>query len=142
MLRKLSLGLVVGLCMVGNALAHSPEDVAERCANKVEQVVERATNAAQDETHECVRRINALQDEGRDEAAKRVARECITNATERTHNAVRYVNAVCDECVEVLLRLDAPQLARRINHLCDEAVETLRVILHREKNAILDALED
>lgn len=142
MLRKLSLGLVVGLCVVGNALAHSPEDVANRCAARVEQIVERATNAAKDETRVCVRKINALQDQGRDEAAKNVARECITNATQRTRNAVRYVNAVCDECIEVLLRLDAPRLARRINHLCEEAVETLRVILNREKNVILDALED
>ena len=135
MLRYLSLGLVTGFCLVGNAYAHSPEDVAARCADKVEQIVERAT-------HECVRRINALQDKGRHEAAAELARECITNATQRTHNAARYVNEICDECVEVLLRLDAPQLARRINHLCDEAVETLRAILQREKNAILDALED
>lgn len=70
------------------------------------------------------------------------ARECITNATQRAHNAARYVNEICDECIDVLLRLDAPQLARRINHLCGEAVETLRVILQREKNAILDALEN
>lgn len=142
MLRNLSLGIVAVVCLVGNAVAHSPEDVAERCADRVEQVVERAANAAQDETHECVRRINALQDQGRDEAAAKLARECINNATQRTQNAARYVEEICDECIEVLLRLDAPQLARRINHLCDEAVETLRVILQREKNAILDALED
>lgn len=142
MLRNLSLGLVMGLCLVGNVLAHSPEDVAARCADRVEQVVERATNAAMDETHECVRRINALQDQGRHEAARKLAQQCINNATQRTQNAVRYVNEICDECIEVLLRLDAPELARRINHLCDEAVETLRVILQREKNAILDALED
>ncbi len=142
MLRYLSLGVVAGLCLVGNAFAHSPDDVAARCADQVEQVVERATNAARDETHMCVRRINALQDQGRDEAAKKVARECITNATQRTHNAARHVHAICDECIELLLRLDAPQLARRINHLCDEAVETLRVILQREKHAILDALGD
>lgn len=142
MLRKMVLGMVAVVVMAGSALAHDPQDVAERCANKVEQVVERATNAARDETRECVRKINALQGQGRDEAAKKVARECIANATQRTRNAVRYTNAVCDECIEVLLRLDAPRLARRINNLCEEAVETMRVILQREKNAILDALED
>jgi ElaB/YqjD/DUF883 family membrane-anchored ribosome-binding protein len=91
MLRYLSLGLVIGFLSVGNAFAHSPEEVAARCADSVEQVVLRATNAAKDETHECVRRINALQDQGRHEAAAALARECIANATQRTENAVRYV---------------------------------------------------
>ena len=141
MLRFLSLGMVV-LLISGNAYADSPEAVAKRCADKVEQVVARATNAAEEETHECVRQINALQEQGRHEAAAELARECIRNATQRTENAAEYVTELCDRCIVHLLELDAPQLARRIHNLCEDAIETLRAILQRETNAILDALED
>lgn len=141
MLRFLSLGMVA-LLVSGNAYADSPEAVAERCAKKVEQVVVRATNAAREETRECVRQINALQEQGRHEAAAELARECIRKATARTENAAEYVTELCDRCIDHLLDLDAPQLARRIHNLCKEAIETLRAILQRERNAILDALED
>jgi Arc/MetJ-type ribon-helix-helix transcriptional regulator len=140
MLRYLGSGLIFGLCLMGNALAQSPEEVAARCAHKIEQIVERAKNAAIEETHHCVRRINELIDQGHHEAAAEVVRRCIHSATVRTHDAVRRVNEICDECIAVLTRLHAPELARRIRHLCDEAIANLREILEREKNAILDAL--
>ncbi len=115
---------------------------AQECAEHVQQIVQRCQNAAAKETHECVRRINALQAQGRERAARRVARECIEQATTRTENCVEAVHKICSDCIDVLLFLGEPELARRMHNVCEDAVEKLRGILQREKQAIQAALEN
>jgi hypothetical protein len=43
-------------------------------------------------------------------------------------------------CIDILLDMGEPQLARRVNNACNDAIERLRSILQREKNAIRTAL--
>jgi hypothetical protein len=139
----LMLCAVTGLLLAGTNSASaqdSPEDLAARCVEAVDGVVDRCTNAAADETQECVRKIRRLLAAGRVEAAHRVARACVASATERTENCARRVNRICDACIDLLLELGEPELARRVNNACEEAISQLRSLLQREKNAIETAL--
>lgn len=134
----------LGLMLVSNpASAHpAPEDVATRCVTAVNQVVDRCQSAAADETKECLQTIRRLLSEGREEAARRVAADCIASATERTENGARYIKRICNACIDALIDLGAPQLARRVNQACDDAISSLRTTLQREKNAIRSAFAD
>lgn len=129
------------LVLAQNAQAQSPERIAHRCVEHVNQIVERCTNAAADETHECIRRINELLEAGRYEAAREVAQQCIRSATARTEDCVRAVRQACERCINVLLDMGQPELARRVHNACEDAVEVLRHLLQRETNAIQNALE-
>ncbi|QDT44200.1 hypothetical protein Pan241w_43080 [Gimesia alba] len=131
----------LGLLMVtSTASAHtSPEDLAARCVGAVNGIVDRCQNAAADETQECLQKIRRLLAEGRERAARRVAADCIESATERTENCAKRINRICDECVDQLVSLGAPQLARRVNSACEDAISDLRSTLQRQKNAIRGA---
>jgi len=131
-----------GLMMATNSVSaqSSPEDVAARCANLIDGIVERCQNAAGDETAECVRKIRKLLADGRERAARRVAAECVRSATARTEKCANRVERVCDACIDTLQNMGAPHLARRINNVCDDAIATLRITLQREKHAIREAL--
>lgn len=131
----------LGLLMVTNtASAHtSPEDLAARCVGAVNGIVDRCQNAAADETKECLHKIRRLLADGNEQAARRVAADCIESATERTENCGKRVNRICDECIDQLVSLGAPQLARRVNNACEAAISDLRSTLQREKNAIQNA---
>lgn len=140
MMFKLFAGLIVGSLLTLPALAQNPDEIAARCLNAMQQVVDRDAAIAAEETHECVRRINALQEAGRQDAARQVARTCLTHATERSQQAAQRIRRICHECVEVLVRLGAPELARRVERGCEQAIEQLRHILQRQRNAIEQAL--
>lgn len=118
----------------------SPEDLAARCVTNVNGIVDRCQNAAAEETVECVRKIRRLLAAGREDAARDVARKCIRSATTRTENCANRVNRICNACIDELLELGAPQLARRVNNVCEDAISDLRSTLQREKNAIRTAL--
>ncbi len=140
MSKFLMMMVAVSFGMASTASAHDPEDIAHRCAHRVNQIVHRCNTATAEETHECVRKINALLEQGRVDAAHAVARECIQSATERTRKCIHAVDTTCEECIDILLRLGAPDLARRIANICDHAVEVLKTTLQREKNIIREAL--
>ena len=140
MSKFLMMMVAVSFGVVSTASAHGPEEIAHRCAHRVNHIVHRCNNAASEETHECVRKINALLEQGRVDAAHAVARECIQSATERTRRCVTAVDNTCEECIDILLRLGAPELARRLANICDHAVEGLKTTLQREKNIIREAL--
>jgi hypothetical protein len=118
----------------------SAEAIAKRCANAVDQIVDRCTNAAADETAECVKKIRRLLAAGEEQAAIRVARECVASATERTEKCVQRIDRLCSACIDLLVELGETQLARRLNRFCEEAIEHLWSILERETNAIRTAL--
>jgi len=117
----------------------SPEDIAERCTAKVNNVVDRCRDAASTETERCLRVIRKLLATGHRKAARRVARDCIQSATDRTGQCVDRVWRICDACIDKLLALGAFKLARRVHGVCEDAVEDLRAILQREKSAIRGA---
>lgn len=135
------LATVVVLALTQPVSAQSPERLAQRCVEYVNQIVNRCANAAADETHECIRTIEALLAEGNYERAREVAAECIRSATARTEHAAGLVESARVRCVNALLEMGAEELARRVSNACDDAIEQLRHLLQREKNAILDALE-
>ena len=137
----LSLMTVVGLLLItGSASAHTtPEDLAARCVAKIDHTVERCENAAADETADCLQRIRRLLADGQEQAARRVAAECIDSATERAEKCARYIKRLCNACIDQLVDLGATQLARRVNQVCEDAVADIRLILQREKNAIQNA---
>ncbi len=118
----------------------SPEDVAARCVDAVNGIVDRCQNAAKDETTQCVRKIKRLLEDGRERAARRVATDCIRSAATRTENCVNRVQRICRACIDTLLDMGAPHLARRIDNVCEEAISDLRTTLQREKTAIREAL--
>lgn len=131
-----------GLMMItSTASAHfSPEDLAARCANEVNGIVDRCQEAAADETTECVRTIRRLLADGRERAARRVAADCIADATARTEKCTHRVNRITNACIDELLNMGASVLARRLDNARDNAIEELRKILQREKHAIRNAL--
>jgi hypothetical protein len=136
-------GLVLAALPPSLAFAHgSAEDLAARCVARIEEVVTRAERAAADETQECVRTINALQEAGRDEAAAQVADECIRAATRRAREAAQLVTRLSSVCVEQLVALGEVELARRVHSAGEDAITDLRELLQREKRAIDAALDD
>ncbi|MBT5311430.1 MAG: hypothetical protein HOL38_07590 [Verrucomicrobia bacterium] len=135
-----AVGVLLAASNSASAYHNSPEDLAARCVNAVDGVVDRCTNAAADETQECVRTIRRLLSNGEVRAAHRVARECIRSATTRTENCANRVDRICLACIDILLEMGEPQLARRVNGVCEDAISQLRSLLQREKNAIRTAL--
>ena len=131
-----------GLMMITSTASAqtTPEDLAARCVKLVNKTVDRCQNAAADETKDCVRKIRRLKADGKERDARRVARECIRSATTRTENCVNRVNRICNVCIDKLVNLGAPKLARRVNNVCEDAVSDLRSTLQREKNQIRKAL--
>jgi hypothetical protein len=124
------------------ASAHNPERIAARCLEEVRGLVDRCTNAAAHETKECVRKINALQEQGRDEAAIRVARECVESARHRTRRCISEIRDVCTRCIDFLLDIGEEDLAARVRWNCGDAIEDVENVLAREVSAIQAALAD
>lgn len=132
---------VLALCLGSRtALAENPERIAHRCATYVNGIVDRCENAAAEETQECVEQIRELLAAGREEAAHELARECIRNATARTDACIEHVIMVCHRCIDLLVDLGEPQLARRVANFCEGTIEDLEHILARETHAIRQAL--
>ena len=124
-----------------SAQAHDPDAVFERCIAKVRQAVTRCTDANTATTHECLRKIRFLLRHGIVERARAVAARCIDEIKDRTRHCVRYIEATCDECIEVLLRMGAPELARRLDQACDNAVDAVTHNARRGINAIRSAFD-
>lgn len=119
----------------------SPKDLAARCVADVNAIVDRCQSAGTDETQECVQKIRRLLADGREQAAHRVGADCIESATERTEKCAKRVKRICDACIEELVNLGAPQLARRVNDACKDAIADLRFMLQRQQSVIRSALE-
>jgi predicted component of type VI protein secretion system len=142
------LRLIVATCAalmiagtVDTAHAHvNPVDVAQRCAARVQHIVDRCENAAADETSECIRKIRRLLADGQRDRAVQVARDCIQAARQRTRNCTAEVRDVCGECIDYLLSVGAERLAARVRNLCSDAIEDLQNLLERQENAVQQAL--
>ena len=124
-----------------NAQAHvNPQDVAERCANHVDSVVERAENAIAENTLGCVEEIRRLIRAGRDEAAHAVARQCAQDAEEVVRLATAEIRDTCEECIRYLMNVGAGALARRVYNYCDDAVAGFEELLARQHAILAEAL--
>lgn len=139
----LALTTVLGLMLVTETVsAHTaPDDLAARCVAKVDQTIDRCESAAADETAECLHQIRRLLADGQEQAARRVATNCIESATERAEKCAKYMKRLCNECIDQLVNLGATEMARRVNQVCEDAILDIRLILQREKNAIQNAID-
>jgi len=134
--------LAVFTATADSASAHDPAQTAARCVTQINQIVDRCTNAAANETQECVRQINRLQELGRDEAAIQVAREFDHSARQRTRKCIAAIREICTECVDFLLNVGERDLAARVRWNCSDAISSVESILARETSAIQAALQD
>ncbi len=139
----LTVGTVAVLAMNAPMVnAHNPERVAAHCIEDIRAIVDRCTDAAAHETRACVRRINALQEQGRDDAAALVARECIESARQRTRRCIDEIRNVCTRCIEFLLEVGEPDLAARVRWNCGVGIKDVESVLARATNAIQTALSN
>lgn len=123
------------------AQAHvQPADVAARCVNQVDEIVDRCTEVVADDTAECVLLIRRLKRAGRDEAAAAAARECHQKSKETVRMCSGMIDDLCDNCVRYLANVGAFQLARRVYNHCEDAQESLRILLSRQQEILSDAL--
>lgn len=113
-----------------------PEVIARRCVNSINELAERCVLANVETAHKCIRRINELLEQGELEAAREVARRCLRVIEERSDDCVDEIHRQCRHCIQLLLRLNAPELARRVHNACENAVEHVRHSQRRTSNAI------
>ncbi len=113
-----------------------PEQIARRCVASVDQIAERCVSANVDTAHECIRRIHELLEAGNTERARAVAHRCLNVIEARSDACVDEIHERCRHCIEILLRLDSPGLARRVREACLDAVERVRHSQRRTSNAI------
>lgn len=124
-----------------NAHAHvNPQDVAERCVNHVDSVVERAENAIAEDTLASVDEIRRLIRAGRDEAAHRVARQCSQDAEEIVRLATAEIRDTCEECIRYLFNGGAGAMARRVYNYCEDSEAGFEVLLARQQAILVEAL--
>ena len=116
--------------------APNPERVAKRCVDSIDQLAERCVSANADTAHKCIRRIKELLEQGNRDGAREVARRCLNAIESRSDDCVDEIHKRCRRCIRLLLRLGAPELARRVEHACEDAVEHVRHSQRRTSNAI------
>lgn len=133
---------VTSLCLIPTAVRaqDNPVDAAQRCIARIEQLVNRCENAATEETQQCIHEIRRLKADGQQEAAIRVARECVARSRQRTRACIAEVREVCVRCIDYLLGFGLEELAHRVRYNCATAIERLETIEHRVENAIQEAL--
>lgn len=113
-----------------------PERVAKRCVDSINGLAERCVSANVETAHRCIRQINELLEQGEREAAHRVARRCLRVIEERSDACVDEIHERCRHCIRLLIRLQAPELARRVHHACENAIDHVRHSQRRTSNAI------
>lgn len=113
-----------------------PELVAQRCVDSINRLAERCFSANVETAHECIRRINELLEQGDLEGARQVAGRCLHVIEQRSDACVDEIHERCRHCIQLLLRLQAPELARRVHDACNNAVEHIRHSQRRTSNAI------
>lgn len=111
---------------VDGADAINPERVAHACVERIKTLASRCNEANKEDCARCINAIKDLLEAGRDDAAKRLAVHCARRVTRRANACVDEINETCRRCVHLLLRLQAPQLARRVVHACDDATDSVR----------------
>jgi hypothetical protein len=132
------------LCAGWSSSARADEalEFARACAEHVNSLADRTSNAMIDDTLECLRRINELLEAGNEERARRVARECIEHIERLADAGTGAIADVCERCVWVLINeYGAERLAHRFRLFCGATIEDLRHLERRAINAILSKFE-
>jgi len=104
----------------------APEQVAKRCVDSITRLADRCVEANKDTTRECVLKIRELLGQGEREEARHVARHCMKVIKDRTDDCADAIHRRCRHCIRLLLRLHAPELARRLHTTCGHVIDHVR----------------
>ena len=124
------------------AQAHvNPEDVAARCVDRVESLVDRYQDVTADKGQECLATIRRLLAAGRKEAAIHAGRRCIEASRQRADDVLTDTRSLCAECIEYLRTVGAYRLAARVQNACEDAALIMGATQDRLESIIDTALE-
>jgi len=124
------------------ARADDALEFARTCAEYVDSLSNRTSNAIIDDTLECLRRIDELLEAGNEERAAYVARQCIGRIERISDAGTDAISDVCTRCVWVLINeYGAERLALRFREYCEETIEDIRHLERRAINAIKSKFE-
>ena len=131
---------IVAACGVTEASAQpSPERVAQRCAQRIQEITERGSRAIAQVTRETVQVIERLQADGNQEGAEEAAVRGARRASQIARAAQNEIRMTTTDCLRILQRLDAdPALARRLARFGQQA----HALVERVLNACLDRIGD
>lgn len=142
--RSVLLAAAAFLCIGWSSSARADDALAfaRACAERVDSLADRTSNAIIDDTLECLRRINELLEAGNEERARHVARECIEHIERVADAGTGAIGDVCERCVWVLINeYGAERLAHRFREYCAATIEDIRHLERRAINAILSKFE-
>ncbi|MEE2639278.1 MAG: hypothetical protein VX768_01510 [Planctomycetota bacterium] len=130
--------LSVSFQFTQQAKASDPQDVFSRGARQIVSITERHENATSDVTSRCLPRIRRLLKSGNYNEARTTADRCITELGEILDSARTALRTTCERCIDALVQMGAPDLARDIHDLCVRASSRMKDVHDRAVNAIQD----
>jgi len=121
----------------------TPEEVVRRAAQRMNAIADHTTAAMRQLTTECIRRIEELQSQGRQEEAIALARRCIHQLHEMAAQGIERVMAVAREAHHLLEQMQAgPEYHLAVERAKEMNVGRIRHTLERSVRAIRAALEE
>lgn len=118
----------------------TPERVFEQCVVRITRISAACTEKNAAIVQECLPLVRRLIADGQDERAARVARRCVGAIDDNSDGCVREIQQLCRRCVNALVELESPELARQLAQGCDRVVTAIRLNQRRARNAIISAL--
>lgn len=115
------------------------QEVFDECVQSLRHLVARCDNANADTVHEAIRRITDLLNQGKRKEARIVAARAIAKVENTTDLCIEEAHERCRRCVNALVDLNAPELARELVDVCKHVVRLLGAHEERAINAIKGA---
>jgi hypothetical protein len=103
-----------------------PEKLARRCMKHVEQHADRCVEFQKNRSDKAVKVIARLLEQGKERAAKKVAREAIGSINCASGRCAGHIRKDARRCAAVLVRLGEPELAEKVLDFADHQVERVR----------------
>ena len=103
-----------------------PVKLAQACVAAATRIADHCVAANSKQADSAVGKIEKLLEEGKDRAARKVARHAIGHINRRSARCVARINHRCRHCVKVLLRLGEEELARRVAAVCREQADKVK----------------
>jgi len=128
-----------------SALAQpGPEEIADRCVNRIGSVAERAVEAIRIAAENGVEKIQTLDENDRPARVMiRVANKTNAKVEQLETGADRRVNTTADKCLRVLLAQDAdPALRQMVASARAEAITMIHAASIRAHAAVHQALDE
>lgn len=146
--RKVRMGglsaIVLSLLAAPAALAQpDPETIARECIERIGEITANCSRALLALGHEGARRVNDLQSQGEDEAARRAAHAAIEAINTHAARCTHRIRGLALNCVRVLERLDAPErLIEAVRQAAREGVGAVQRAREHAVGLVRAALND